>query len=138
MKFIQMELVAVSGARDAVQGGTAWPRDAGSLPEQRAGGDGHDNPWGGAGKGTRVLDEGRGVQPHQVPTPLLGSWRGGMGPSTVPSAANKLKIKLGTAQDTCRWERGLRALGGDGFPFDTNFTLTGNKTDMKGKTREQQ
>lgn len=81
----------------------------------------------------------RGAQPHQVPALLPGSWRGGMGPSVIPSVANKLKIKLGTAQETHKWEGGLRTLrGGDGFPFDTNFTLTGNKTDMKGKTHEQQ
>ena len=35
--------------------------------------------------------------------------------------------------------KGVKSVGGGaGFPFDMNFTLTGNKTDMKGKTHEQQ
>ena len=110
VKFIRMELVA---GWDAAQGGTAWPRGVGSLPRQRAGSRGGLGVCGGAGKGTRLLDEGRGAQPCQVPALVLGHRRGGMGPSAILSAANKLKIKLGTAQETSRWERGLRALGGE-------------------------
>lgn len=37
VKFIQVGLVAGWRARDAVQGGTTWPRGAGSPPQQRAG-----------------------------------------------------------------------------------------------------
>jgi len=91
-----------------------------------------------AGKGKMALDEGRRAQSCQVPALLLGHRRGGTGPRAMLLAANKLKIKPQTAQETSGWKGGSEPWRGCGFPFDINFTLTGNKTDMKGKTREQQ
>ena len=49
VKFIQMEPAGGWGVRDGVRGGTAWPRDAGSLPRQRVG-----SSWG------PVAGQGRG------------------------------------------------------------------------------
>lgn len=73
--------------RDAVQGGTAWHKDVGSSPSRERGAEREFGELWGAGKGTRLLCEGR--EPKYAKSHLCFQ-REGNGPRTI-SLATKCK-----------------------------------------------
>lgn len=88
-----------------MQGGTAWHKDVGSSPSRERGAERDFGGLCGAGKGKRVLWEGRDLNSAKS---QLSFQIEGTGLRTILLATNNLKIKLRTGQ----WERGFRALVG--------------------------